>query len=207
MEKLKHEIQRIKRHRLEYYHSHLDLVEGYIDEKPDISIETCKALIEGISKLSLHLLNQEPLDSHNDEKFQALVKRALSELQKGRGFSDADLCKRLSGVVHYIGEVRNEHCDIGHGRASLKEQVNDAEFADLIVGITDNICTYMLRRLDRLADKVTEYEDHPEFNDFLDEQNPLPGKTRYSRALFDQEFETYEIELGDFLLEFNPEEE
>lgn len=207
MEKLKHEIGRIKRHRLDYYQSHLDLVEGYIDEKPDISIETCKALIEGISKLSLHLLNQEPLDSHNDEKFQALVKRALSELQKGRGFSDADLCKRLSGVVHYIGEVRNEHCDIGHGRASLKEQVNDAEFADLIVGITDNICTYMLRRLDRLADKVTEYEDHPEFNDFLDERNPLPGKIRYSRALFDQEFETYEIELGDFLLEFNPEEE
>ena len=85
--------------------------------------------------------------------------------------------------------------------------MNDAEFADLIVGITDNICTYMLRRLDRLADKVTEYEDNPEFNDFLDEQNPLPGKIRYSRALFEQEFETYEIELGDFLLEFNPEEE
>jgi hypothetical protein len=207
MEKLKHEIQRIKRHRLEYYHSHLDLVEGYIDEKPDISIETCKALIEGISKLSLHLLNQEPLDSHKDEKFQALVKRALLELQKGRGFSDAEACRRMSGFVHYIGEVRNEHCDIGHGRASLKEQVNDAEFADLIVGITDNICTYMLRRLDRLADKVTEYEDNPEFNDFLDEQNPLPGKIRYSRALFEQEFETYEIELGDFLLEFNPEEE
>ena len=207
MEKLKHEIQRIKRHRLDYYHSHLDLVEGYIDEKPDISIETCKALIEGISKLSLHLLNQEPLDSHKDEKFQALVKRALLELQKGRGFSDAEACRRMSGFVHYIGEVRNEHCDIGHGRASLKEQVNDAEFADLIVGITDNICTYMLRRLDGLADKVTEYEDHPEFNDFLDEQNPLPGKIRYSRALFDQEFETYEIELGDFLLEFNPEEE
>lgn len=207
MEKLKHEIQRIKRHRLEYYHSHLNLVEGYIDEKPDISIETCKALIEGISKLSLHLLNQEPLDSHKEEKFQALVKRALLELQKGRGFSDAEACRRMSGFVHYIGEVRNEHCDIGHGRASLKEQVNDTEFADLIVGITDNICTYMLRRLDRLADKVTEYEDHPEFNDFLDEQNPLPGKIRYSRALFDQEFETYEIELGDFLLEFNPEEE
>lgn len=207
MEKLKQEIKRIKRHRLEYYHSHLNLVEDYIDEKPDISIETCKALIEGISKLSLHLLNQEPLDSHKNEKFQALVKRALSELQKGRGFSDADLCKRLSGAVQYIGEMRNEHCDIGHGRASLKEQVNDAEFADLIVGITDNICTYMLRRLDRLADKTTEYEDHPEFNDFLDEQHPLPGKARYSRALFEQEFETYEVELSDFLLENGDEEE
>ena len=72
MEKLKHEIQRIKRHRLDYYHSHLDLVESYIDEKPDISIETCKALIEGISKLSIHLLTQEPLENLNNEKFQCL---------------------------------------------------------------------------------------------------------------------------------------
>jgi len=206
MEKLKHEIQRIKRHRLEYYQSHFDLVEDYIDEKPDITIETCKALIEGISKLSLHLLNQEPLDSHNDEKFQVLVKRALTELQKGRGFSDADLCKRLSGVVHYIGEVRNEHCDIGHGRASLKDQVNDADFADLVVGITDSVCTYMLRRLDILAEKVIEYDDHPEFNAFLDEQYQLPGKILYSKALFNQERETYEIELADFLLESDPEE-
>lgn len=206
MQKLKQEITRIKRHRLEYYQSHLDLIEDYIDEKPDISIETCKALIEGISKLTLYLLNQEALDSHNDEKIQSLVKRALVELQKGRGFSDADLCKRLSGVVQYIGEVRNEHCDIGHGRASLKEQVNDADFADLVISITDSICTYMLRRLDILAEKVTEYEDHPEFNEFLDERNPLPGNILYSRALFDQEFETYEIELSDFLLERNPEE-
>lgn len=206
MQKLKQEIARIKRHRLEYYQSHLDLIEDYIDEKPDISIETCKALIEGISKLTLYLLNQEALDSHNDEKIQSLVKRALIELQKGRGFSDADLCKRLSGVVQYIGEVRNEHCDIGHGRASLKEQVNDADFADLVISITDSICTYMLRRLDILAEKVTEYEDHPEFNEFLDERNPLPGNILYSRALFDQEFETYEIELSDFLLERNPEE-
>lgn len=207
MEKLKREIQRIKRHRLEYYQSHLDLVEGYIDEKPDISIETCKALIEGISKLALHRLNQEPLDRHKNEKFHVVVKRALSELQTGRGFSDSDLCRRLTGVVHYVGEIRNDHCDIGHGRASLKEQVNDADFAELIVGITDSVCTYMLRRLDYLADKVTEYEDNPEFNDFLDEQYPLSGKVRYSRALFEQELSTYEIELGDFILVSSADEE
>jgi hypothetical protein len=206
MEKLKQEIARIKRHRLEYYQSHLDLVEDYIEEKPDISIETCKALLEGISKLSLHLLNHEPLDSHKAEDFGPIFRRAILELQKGRGFSDAELCRRLTGAIQYIGEVRNGNCDIGHGRASLKEQVNDADFADLIIGITDSICTYMLRRLDILAEKVTEYDDHPEFNEFLDEQNPLPGKTLYSRALFEQEFETYEVELGDFLLERNAEE-
>ena len=206
MEKLKQEIQRIKRHRLEYYQSHFDLVEDYIDEKPDITIETCKALIEGISKLSLHLLTQEPLEVLNSKKFQALAKEALVVLQQGRGFSDDEACRRVSGVIQYIGEIRNSHCDIGHGRASLKEQVNDADFAELIVGLTDSICTYMLRRLDILAEKVIEYEDNPEFNAFLDEQYQLPGKILYSIALFNQERETYEIELTDFLLESDPEE-
>ena len=206
MEKLKQEIQRIKRHRLEYYQSHFDLVENYIDEKPDITIETCKALIEGISKLSLHLLTQEPLEVLNNKKFQVLAKEALVILQQGRGFSDDEACRRVSGVIQYIGEIRNSHCDIGHGRASLKEQVNDADFAELIVGLTDSICTYMLRRLDILAEKVIEYDDHPEFNAFLDEQYQLPGKILYSIALFNQERETYEIELADFLLESDPEE-
>jgi hypothetical protein len=156
MEKLKHEIHRVKRYNLEYYHSHLTLIESYIEEKPDISIETCKALIEGISTLALHLLKQEPLNSHKNGKFFDLFKRALSELQKGRGFSDVDMVRRLGSVVQYIGEIRNSHCDIGHGRASLKDQVNDADFAELIIGITDNICTYMLRRLDRLSEKVVQ---------------------------------------------------
>lgn len=207
MEKIKSEIRRVKRHNLEYYHSHLTLIESYIEEKPDISIETCKALIEGIAILALHLLKQEPLDSHQNSSISELFKRALSELQKGRGFSDVDMVKRLGSVVHYLGEIRNSHCDIGHGRASLKDQVNDADFAEFIIGITDNLCTYMLRRLDQLSVKEVLYEDNPEFNDSLDKDNPMPGKILYSKALFEQEFETYEIQLGDFMLEDDQEEE
>ena len=201
MEKLKNEIHRVKRHNLEYYNSHLTLVEGYLEEKPDISIETCKALIEGISILALHLLNQEPLDSHNDNNFFEIFKKALSELQKGRGYSDTTLIKRLGAVIQYIGETRNAHCDIGHGRASLKEQVNDADLAELVIGITDNLCAYMLRRLDMLCEKEVLYDDNPEFNSSLDEQHPLDGRVLYSKALFEQEFETYEIMLGDYLIE------
>ena len=207
MEKLKHEISRVKRYNLEYYHSHLSLIESYIEEKPDISIETCKALIEGISILTLFLLKQEPLGSHNKDKFSDLFKRALSELQKGRGFSDVEMVKRLGSVVYYLRDLRNDHCDIGHGRASLKEQVNDADFAELIIGITDNICTYMLRRLDQLSEKEVQYGDNPAFNEYLDEDNPMPGKMLYSKALFEQEFETYEILLGDYGLEEDQEEE
>lgn len=206
MDKLKHEIQRIKRHNLEYYHSHLDLIENYIEEKPDISIESCKAVIEGVSKLTLHVLLQEPLETHKDEKLQPLFKRALQELQKGRGFSDTDLCNRLGNVVQYIGQLRNDHGDISHGRASLKEQVNDADFAELITGITENLGTYMLRRLDYLADSVTEYDDNPDFNDYLDALNPLPNNVLFSKALFEQEPETYEVELGDYKIQFEIDE-
>lgn len=137
---------------------------------------------------------------------QSLFKRALKELQKGRGFSDIDLVNRAGSVVHYIGELRNEHGDISHGRASLKDQVNDADFADFIIGITDSLCTYMLRRLDQLAEVELQYEDNPEFNAFLDEAYPLGNGVRYSKALFDQELETYEIELGDYIIENNPDQ-
>lgn len=207
MEKLKHEIYRIKRHNLEYYYSHLDLIEKYIEEKPDISIETCKATIEGICKLTLHILKQEPLEAHNNESLSPLCRRALDALQEGKGFSDARLCSKLTSVVEYIGVIRNDHCDIGHGRASLKDQVNDADFAELITGVTESIGTYMLRRLDYLAERVTEYDDNPEFNTYLDELNPMPDNILYSKALFDQWPNTYEIQLGDYKLQLETEEE
>lgn len=206
MNKFKAEIHRVKRHSLEYYDTHLTLIEGHIEEKPDISIETCKALIEGLSKLTLHVLNNEALDSHGTEKLQPLFKRALAELQKGRGFSDTDLVNRVGAVVAYIGELRNGHGDISHGRASLKEQVNDADFADFIIGITDSLCTYMLRRLDQVAEVELRYEDNPEFNASLDEAYPLGNAVRYSKALFEQERKTYEIERGDYIIENNPDE-
>ncbi|AEP09570.1 abortive infection family protein [Micavibrio aeruginosavorus] len=207
MEKLKREIHRTKRHNLDYYQSHLDLIENYIEEKPDISIESCKAVIEGISKLALHILLQEPLETHKDEKLQPIFKRALVELQKGRGFSDADLCNRLGNVVQYIGQLRNDHGDISHGRASLKEQVNDADFAELITGITENLGTYMLKRLDYLAEPITEYDDNTDFNTYLDELNPMPDNVLYSKALFEQWPITYDEQLGDYKLQFEADEE
>jgi hypothetical protein len=201
MQKIRTEIDRVKRHRLEYYSSHIDLVENYIEEKPDISIETCKALIEGISKLTLFLLNQEPLESHNKTKFHELFRSALKALQQGRGFSDTELVRRMGGVVHEIGELRNSHCDIGHGRASLKEQINDADYADLIIGMTDNLCAYMLRRLDQLVEPELLYEDNEDFNRYLDELYPLDGFILYSKALFDQQFLDYEVQLSDYQIE------
>ena len=121
MEKLRKEIKRIKKHKLEYYDSLLDVVETYIEEKPDITIETCKSVIEGISKLVIHLLKQEPLHKLDTSgNFQQLFKEALSELEKNREFFDSNLTNRLGSTVHYLGELRNQYGDISHGKASAQ---------------------------------------------------------------------------------------
>ena len=70
----------------------------------------------------------------------------------------------------------------------------------MVTGITDNICTYMLRKLDLLTDDEVQYDENDEFNNYLDDQYPLGGKVRYSKALFEQEPTTNEIQLGDYAL-------
>ncbi|MDE0411567.1 MAG: abortive infection family protein [Gammaproteobacteria bacterium] len=207
MERVRREIKRIQKYRLEYYNSLLDVIERYVDEKPDITIETCKSVIEGVSKLVIASLKQEPLhvlDEHRD--FRALFKQALSTLEdKDRSF-DADLTKRLGSIVHYLAELRNQHGDISHGRASFKEQVNDADLSEMVIGMTDSLCTYMLRKLDVLTEDELRYDKNEAFNNYLDDLYPLDRKVMYSKALFEQEPETYAMYLGDYTLENNPEE-
>ena len=206
MEKLRKEIKRIRKHRLDYYDSLFDVVEAYIEEKPDITIETCKSIIEGISKLVIHLLKQEPLHTLNSLDFQELFKKALSELMQDSKSFERDLTNRLGSAVHRLGELRNDHGDISHGRASVKEQINDADLSEMVIGVTDSICTYMLRKLDQLTDDELQYDENEEFNNYLDDLYPLDGKVRYSKALFEQEPQTYEMQLSDYTLEINPEE-
>ena len=209
MEQSRKEIKRIKGYRLEYYESLFDVVDTYIEEKPDITIETCKSIIEGISKLTLHVLKQEPL--HKLEKstnFQDLFKTALNELQnRSPSPFEKDLTNRLGSVVHRISEMRNVHGDISHGKASLKEQVNDSDLSEMVIGVTDSIGSYMLRKLGQIVDDdEVEYDANQDFNESLDELYPLDGNLKYSKALYEQDPISYEEQLDDFNLEYGLEE-
>ncbi len=206
MDKLRHKIKSINKYNLEYYNSLLDIVDRYIEEKPDIPIETCKAIIEGISKLILHVLNQEPLGALNTKNLQDLFKEALWALQHKGAALDQDFIRNIGTVVRCLGETRNNHGDISHGRASTKDQINDAHFSDMIAGLTENLGIYLLTKFDEISDAPVRYSDNAEFNEYLEEQHPLDGLVLYSKALFEQEPETYEVLLGDYIIENNPEE-
>jgi len=55
-------------------------------------------------------------------------------------------------------------------------------------------------------EELVEYEENPEFNTELDELNPLEGKPLYSRALYEQYYEDYVLQLEDFLYQMDDEE-
>ena len=211
MEKLRSEINRLKKHNLNYYESHCDVIEKYFEEKPDISIESCKAILEGISKLTIHLLTQEPLHRLESSKFDQLFKQALNEIDKRGGdeFSfDSELAKRFGSAVRYLGEMRNAHGDISHGKASLKEQQTDADLSEMVSGITDSIGTYMLRKLEQLnqfAAADFDYSENYDFNFSIDESYPMEGGLSYSKALYDQDPIGYQEWLDNWRTEFSPE--
>ena len=137
-----------------------------------------------------------------------LFKDALEEIQaKSNNSFEFDLPYRIIGAaVHRLGEMRNQYGDISHGKTSLKEQVNDAELAEMVIGITDNICTYMLRKLDQIdVDDVVKYDEYEEFNQWLDDMFPLEGGVKYSRALYEQDIVDYEERLVHYNPDFNEE--
>ena len=104
MDKLRREIKRINKYNLEYYNSLLDIVDRYIEEKPDIPIETCKAVIEGISKLILHVLKQEPIGTLNKKNLQDLFKEALWALQHKGIALDLEFVLHIGTVIRCLGE-------------------------------------------------------------------------------------------------------
>jgi len=60
MDKFRSELKSVRHFDAAYYDELLDTINRYVSEKPDISIETCKSLFEGMSKLILMELEQTP---------------------------------------------------------------------------------------------------------------------------------------------------
>lgn len=203
MDKLRHEILRINKFNVGYYNSLLDIIDNYKEEKPDITIETCKSLIEGISKLILHVVKQEPIQNlDKSNNLQDLFKSALFELDNKHEYFNDEFVKRTGSMIHVLGEIRNKQGDICHGRASVKEQINCEHFAEMVAGITEVLCVYILKKFDEISETVIKYEDYEQYNDWLDESvESFPILTAsYSKVLFDYDKDFYNSNYTDVFL-------
>ena len=103
-----------------------------------------------------------------------------------------------------MGTLRNERGDISHGKSAPKLTSSSPQLAKLIVNTTDGLAAFLLDELFSLdlsdLDPL-QYEDNPVFNEYLEELSPLSSEISYSKALFDQDFVSYEEQLEDFKAE------
>lgn len=189
----------------QYYLDILDKIEENLSDMPDISIEACKALFEGVSKTILSRFGITYSKSgRSADTPSKLLKKALKELNK-RSELEGDFINTTCNIVNRISKIRNERGDISHGKAVPKEKESSPRLARVVAGLTDSSVAYFLRiffslKISKNADAV--YEENEEFNDFLDEEYDLEG-VKYSQALFDQDPILYEQNLT----EYNQEDE
>lgn len=201
-------IELIERHadensELRYYIPIIEKAERNEDQHPDICIECCASLFQGVSKTIVHRIDPPAdKDAFDNGKLGWQVKRALQCLaSKDGGVTEIDFPRRVESLVQIVGELRNQRGDISHGRAVPKELQSDRSLARLVLNVTEPVLRYMLATYFALKPErpfVPDYEANPQFNAFLDERTPVEGKVLYSRALYDQFPEDYGIELKDY---------
>ncbi len=185
---------------IEYYYIIVEKIEENVDVNPDIAIESCKSLLEGISKFIWKQIDTS-YDAVKVDKmdFHPLVRQAVNELSNFNEDLEVDFVNKINKLIVSIGEVRNRRGDISHGRLSPKEYFSDTHFSNLVMNITDNMLSYILHCFSKVSiEKDLEYEDNPDFNEKLDLENSF-GFLSYSKALFDQDQVAYEQELQDYL--------
>lgn len=189
---------------IDYYHTIVGIIEENVIVNPDIAIESCKSLFEGLGKfIILNTDNSLSFGIVDNFKFKRAISKAVELLEKKDPEFESDFSKRLLEVLDFLGNVRNDRGDISHGRLAPKPVKSDSHFSSFIMTLTDSFASYLLISFSRVSvSKELKYDDNAEFNEWFDSENPL-GNLSYSKAMFDQDPVAYEQELEDY---FNDKE-
>lgn len=205
MEKLKELIKDNsgKYEHFSYYLLLINKAEKNLLYNPDITIESCKALIEGICKtilISLDKTISENVISSERYQFQRLFKESMDKLAEYDESFELEFVRGFNNNIRILGEIRTKRGDISHGKRAPKEEMSSHDFSVLIFNFTGQLIIYIVEHFFQIEfEEEVNYEDNEEFNIFLDENNPLPGKVKFSLALYEQYLEDYRTQLKQFL--------
>lgn len=185
-----------------YYATIIEKAENNEESNPDIAIECCSSLLQGISKTIVFRLNP-PSDkkSFENQSIQFQLKAAFACLAEHDDVIEFEFARRAHSLAQVLGELRNARGDISHGRAVPKELESDRSLSRLAINITEAIARYMLASFFAIRPselRLVGYEANEKFNEILDEKFPLHGKPLYSLALYQQFYEDYLVQLEMF---------
>lgn len=184
-----------------YYLSIVNKIEENVQIMPDVSIETSKALLEGVSKTLLKNLDSAYVESIND-KPSDLVKRVLEKMSRYVEI-DVGVLRAASSFIHRVTEIRNSSGDISHGKAVPKLISSNIDHAKIIAHITDGTIEFILNLYFQMKWQSVEiliYEENELFNEYLDSQYQFE-EIKYSKALFDQDLVVYKDKLNRYNIE------
>lgn len=204
----------------DYYLPIIGKAENNEKSHPDITIECCNSLIQGISKsiilgLDPTVVKKELDRGKRENDTDKIFRRSLDLLKKNDDQYEDDFVRRGISLALSISTLRNARGDISHGRAVPKELRSDSSLARVALEMTSSLLRYSLSSfyagvIEKLEQETTSdvdmdfdlpevnYNDKRDFNSFLDDLYPLDGKFLYSEALYDLYYEDYLIQLDEF---------
>ncbi len=177
-------------------------IETNIETEPDISIESCKSLLESIAKnILLRLEGGYDEKKVNGENTHVLFQEAGNALTGKKPKNEQVAIEKFISVAQHLAKIRNERGDISHGKIYPKKPRSSINFAETIKSFTDGFASYLLClffEIDLSYKEPMQYEDNTNFNKSLDEELPIVG-IKYSKALFEQDFTDYKERLEDYI--------
>lgn len=205
----------LKKHsHFEEYSKIIDIIKSNENINPDICIESCKALVEGISKtILIDLDNTRNTENIDKDELPKLFKDAMRVLSDNCKDIEGDFASRFSAIMQVIGEIRNKRGDISHGRMAPKFIFSSAKLASTVVTMTDSMLEYILEHYFSIEVSESsldfESEKMEKYNEWLDSSLDFPiKKARYSKLLFENDYDEYETRYKDeylTTLELEPE--
>ena len=199
-------------HFVEYFKI-IKIIEEHASINPDVCIESCKALVEGISKtILINLDNTKTTDNIDKDDLPKLFKDAMRKLSDECEDLEGDFAARFSAIIQVIGEIRNKRSDISHGRMAPKFIFSSSKLASTVVDMTDSMLEYILEHyfsINLSKDDSLDYdsEELKDYNDWLDESVDFPiKKARYSKLLYENDYDEYESRYSDEFLKSKEDE-
>lgn len=197
----------------EEYTKIIEIIEGNELTNPDICIESCKALVEGISKtILINLDNTKTTENIDKDDLPKLFKEAMRKLSDECEDIDGDFAARFSAIIQVIGEIRNKRSDISHGRMAPKFIFSSPKLASTVVSMTESMLEYILEHYFSLdltvkGRLIFDAKDMEDYNKWLDDSIDFPiKKASYSKLLYENDYDEYESRYSDEFLKSKEEE-
>ena len=196
------------------FESQIQAIEDSVERVPDFAFDLSKALVQSVCRTVLSDLGSSADPNWDAPKLLRETTNRLRLLPRGHqnaGPARDSIDKTIRGLLQTIQglcELRNSYGMASHGRDISSARLGQRQ-ATLAAQAADTIASFLYRtHRDALAESPGDrvyYEDHPEFNQWLDEgTDPITigGETLLaSRVLYHAANTAYKIALTDYLNE------